>query len=55
MKGIGKMTYNMGMVLKLGLMAQNTRVIIKMERNMGRVHMYGVMAQGMLETGLIIR
>lgn len=55
MKVIGKMTCNMALVLKLGLMAPDMKVTILKEEKMALVAMNGMMAQSTQETGLKIR
>jgi hypothetical protein len=51
MKDIGRMTCNMGTVLKLGLMVLCMKEIIKKERNTVREAIHGKMAPNMLESG----
>jgi hypothetical protein len=55
MRDIGKMTYNMVMVLKHGLMDLSMRVTTMKARSMGKEHTPGVMDRNTLETGSITR
>jgi hypothetical protein len=55
MKDTGKMTYNMDMVLKLGLMGQSMKAITMKAKSMAKEHILGVMDQNMWETGLITK
>ena len=55
MKDIGGMIFSMGMVLKHGVIAQNTRATIMKVKNMVKAPIHGLMDQNMWEIGLTIK